>query len=436
MKQHCLNCGQEYEAQRKSSKYCSDSCRVQYYHKRQSGQLIIPKGVTRKEVSALQPLRGDGSKIIVDVPHASKDQQLNPTYEMHYDLYGGILDHIENLREKRQMCLEKYHETLRKDFGLDKGLIAGILGGIVGYQVAGQENRWLGAAVGLGLLGLGGYIYGIADGENRLPQILEALRMEIGDLDNQLNQMEIQKANQIRTLESIPKFIPMPEQKQQEFNDAGLRKVFFPQEARVGASAQTGTQIPVVSATQLAQKTFEVIPFEEPYRSLIGEPPFGFHGIIYGLPGQGKSTFAIQFANYLAGKHGRVLYVSAEEGHEKSLVDKINQQHRLSTMLDIADVSDKERASHLIKTSYYPFIFVDSADRLHLSAKDIQDLRQNTKSSLIFIHQTTKSGELKGEQELKHDADFVIQVSEYHATTVQEKNRYGGHSTLLINPLA
>jgi endogenous inhibitor of DNA gyrase (YacG/DUF329 family) len=440
MKRNCQNCGKQYEAKRSNSKYCSDNCRVSYFRKREAGEIIISVEAEPKPEKSLKGL------VSKDETKNSISQQLNPLYELHADLYKEILEEMKCLRNDRKAIIERSYQTLNKDFGIDKAMLGALLGGVVGYAFT---DNYKGAAAGLLLLGAAGYIWGVTDGKEKLPKILDELNKELSHIDKQISELEEQKQNHIKALQTTSKFIPLdlsslkwkkeklpepelPEPKPLNFEGLAEKvSLAVPNSQR----ENNYKEVSVLSATDLIHKTFNVIPFQEPYKSLIGEPPFGFHGIIYGLPGQGKSTFAIQFANYLASNHGRVLYISAEEGHSKSLVDKVKQQQRLSTMLDIADVSDIETTNNIIRNTHYPFIFIDSADRLGLSAKGIQEIRAISKSSLIVIHQSTKSGEMKGEQELKHDADLVICVDRYQVSTEGEKNRYGGHYTAKINPL-
>jgi len=55
-------------------------------------------------------------------------------------------------------------------------------------------------------------------------------------------------------------------------------------------------------------------------------------------PGEGKSTFAIQFANYLAENIETVIYFSGEEGFSKTMKDKIVRNNAVSENLFLADL--------------------------------------------------------------------------------------------------
>lgn len=439
MKHQCNNCGKTYEARRKTSKFCSPSCRVQHYRKR---------GLKGAETPTVKPT-------IVIEPKPTK-RETNPVYDANLKLYTESINRLNELNEFRNQTIKKHQYTLEKDYGLDKALITGVLGGFLGYKFAEQykQDKFQMTAIGFTVLSLVGYVWGHYEGKDHIKIALEGLIQELSDIDNGIILLENQIENQKQLLESTQKYLllPEPEKEQKPLSmpiitpepfripkPEPLFKASVPIETRIEqepTESERETTVSIVPARELTKKQFQVISFKFPYKNLIGEPPFGFHAIIYGLPGQGKSTFAIQFANYLASNHGKTLYISAEEGHEKTLVDKLKRQLTLSDMLDIADVPDSNSLIDLIPQTHYPFVFIDSADRLGLTAKTIQDIRKISKSALIVIHQSTKSGEMKGAQELQHDADVVITVDQYHASTENQKNRYGVHGTIKINPLS
>jgi hypothetical protein len=63
--------------------------------------------------------------------------------------------------------------------------------------------------------------------------------------------------------------------------------------------------------------------------------------------------------------------------------------------------------------SPYEFIFLDSVNKLGLSARDLEKLKSENKGkSFIYIFQATKAGKFKGNNEFQHDVDVVIEVPE------------------------
>ena len=64
----------------------------------------------------------------------------------------------------------------------------------------------------------------------------------------------------------------------------------------------------IVSSGELLAMDFQTIGLQGRYKELIGDPSVGFTAMVYGLPKSGKSTMCLDFANYLAAHHGKVLY--------------------------------------------------------------------------------------------------------------------------------
>ena len=91
------------------------------------------------------------------------------------------------------------------------------------------------------------------------------------------------------------------------------------------ASEQRGQKLlnkKIISSTELEGMEFNTINFKGVWGDFFGQPSLEFHCIIHGMPGEGKSTFAIQFAHYLAENFGKVVYISGEEGINKTLKEE------------------------------------------------------------------------------------------------------------------
>ena len=141
------------------------------------------------------------------------------------------------------------------------------------------------------------------------------------------------------------------------------------------------------------------------------------------MAGEGKSTFAIQFSNYLAENFGTVLYVSGEEGLSKTMKDKINNNNALSNNLYIADIRTEKELIDMVKPNTYNFIVIDSLDNMRINAQNLKTIRKTYENSvLITISQSTKDGKMRGSYEIIHDSDIAVTVANGIATTV--KNRF------------
>jgi predicted nucleic acid-binding Zn ribbon protein len=192
-------------------------------------------------------------------------------------------------------------------------------------------------------------------------------------------------------------------------------------------SAECPVELPsngkIISSKELREISYKCLNFQNKWKDFFGLPAVVFHLAVHGKPGEGKSTFCMQFADYLAKNFGRVIYISGEEGFSKTLQDKvvnlkINNQH-----LFFADINSFEQIKTVIPDNKFHFIFIDSLDTLRIDALRLRELReQYSQSGFITISQSTKDGKMRGSQEIIHDADITVKVEDGTATTT--KNRY------------
>ena len=129
--------------------------------------------------------------------------------------------------------------------------------------------------------------------------------------------------------------------------------------------------------------------------------------LIYGLPGSGKSTFALRLCDVI--RDVDILYLSLEEGEEN-----IARRIRLNEI-----TNDKIRfafSKSVLETVDVDVIVVDSINYIN----NIEEIDVPLK---ILISQSTKQGNYKGKSKVGHDADVIIRCESFKA--VIEKNRFG-----------
>lgn len=179
----------------------------------------------------------------------------------------------------------------------------------------------------------------------------------------------------------------------------------------------------ILSSQQLSEIDYKCLNFQGKWKDFFGQPAVKFHLAVHGKPGEGKSTFCIQFADYLARNFGNVVYISAEEGHSKTLRDKvINNKANKNPYLFFADIRSFDEIKTEIKNEYH-FIFIDSLDTLRIDALKLRELKElYPQSAFITISQSTKDGKMRGSQEIIHDSDITAKVRSGFAVT--EKNRF------------
>jgi deoxyadenosine/deoxycytidine kinase len=175
----------------------------------------------------------------------------------------------------------------------------------------------------------------------------------------------------------------------------------------------------IVSSGELLAMDFQTIGLQGRYKELIGDPSVGFTAMVYGLPKSGKSTMCLDFANYLAAHHGKVLYCAIEEGFGYTLKEKIERLKAHHSNLYITDrVPENLNDFH--------FVFIDSVSKAGMDVTDIDSLRKmHPEVSFIFIYHTTKEGKFKGVNEHAHEVDVIVQVEKGKATSTGRFNAGG-----------
>lgn len=167
----------------------------------------------------------------------------------------------------------------------------------------------------------------------------------------------------------------------------------------------------IVSSGELLAMEFQTIGLKGKYRELIGDPSVGFTAMVYGLPKSGKSTMCLDFANYLASHHGKVLYCAIEEGFGYTLKEKIERLKAHHSNLYITDRVPEN-------LNGFNFVFIDSVSKAGMDVNAIDQLRKmHPDTSFIFIYHTTKEGNFKGVNEHAHEVDVIIQVEKGKASS-------------------
>jgi len=175
----------------------------------------------------------------------------------------------------------------------------------------------------------------------------------------------------------------------------------------------------IVSSGELLAMDFQTIGLQGRYKELIGDPSVGFTAMVYGLPKSGKSTMCLDFANYLAANHGKVLYCAIEEGFGYTLKEKIKRLKAHHSNLYITDRVPEN-------LNDFNFVFIDSVSKAGMDVNDIDSLRKmHPEVSFIFIYHTTKEGKFKGVNEHAHEVDVIVQVEKGKATSTGRFNAGG-----------
>jgi hypothetical protein len=176
----------------------------------------------------------------------------------------------------------------------------------------------------------------------------------------------------------------------------------------------------VVDSLDIVNMEFDKLDFTGKWRDFIGNPSKGFTTMVFGKPKFGKSTLCIDFAGYLARNHGKVLYIAREERIGDTIKEKLQDT-------DVAHPNLQFVGAIPSDLSRWDFVFLDSVTKLGLAPHDLEELQATyPQISFVYIFQTTKQGNFRGENGYQHDVDVVIEVAEKGIATQFGRFNQGG----------
>jgi hypothetical protein len=175
------------------------------------------------------------------------------------------------------------------------------------------------------------------------------------------------------------------------------------------------------------------------FKAFLGNLSFPFKMLVWGKPGDGKSTFCMKLANEIANAFS-ILYVAGEEALSSyTIKDKqkrsIQPENRTSCIfINRLPVNKEEWKGLLVeagKKIVFRAIFYDSITKLNITpfyidavARDCRISYFNKKISHVFISHAHKDGtDFRGDGSWGHEVDVIIKCEKGVAVT--EKNRFG-----------
>lgn len=472
----CRHCNQAIPKERQmNAVYCSDSCKARYHENKSipsSHSIIsalaktdtaIQTNFSKKE-NAIQPLlkqsiatkpylselRGivndeQNTKPNIQTPDTNKEIKSSfTTIKVETQAYQTANENLQKLKQEKNdtlASLTKINQRLKEveaqhGYGWQAG---GALTGVLLLNSSKKDkkiNPWnilLGAGVGL----LAGTVARGVTNDNREAQKkteITQLNTWLKEWNDHLKDINIQIFVAENSLAKINQYdIKIIENKPQvQLNNiiptttSHLPILFSNTKSNTDTSnndALIGTSKKIISSKHLKEQNYKALNFQGAFNELIGQPAVNFFCTVHGKPGEGKSTFCIKFANYLAKNFGTVIYISGEEGFSKTLKDKVVNNNAETDNLYFADINTFDEIKEEIQSDTFHFIFIDSLDTLKIDPTRMRELMELYKNSaLITISQSTKDGKMRGSNEIAHDADIVIAVENGLAITT--KNRF------------
>jgi len=187
----------------------------------------------------------------------------------------------------------------------------------------------------------------------------------------------------------------------------------------------------LVSALDYKKEHIKGLDFSDHWQYLVGNPAQNFYMIVHGLPGNGKSTFGVRFAEYFGQSHGRTLYINREQSGQSLAFQNLLKQNGAKSF-DIDRDNGKVDAQYLTSISApYDLVVLDSINYMKLKPDEIDQFRKtNPTKAVLGIMQSTKDGNMRGSQEFIHDADIVLQMDNFTAN--QTKSRFAAPAKFLF----
>lgn len=192
----------------------------------------------------------------------------------------------------------------------------------------------------------------------------------------------------------------------------------------------------IVGLKQLHQKRYTLLQnLPQLFVNAFGELTAAFSMIVWGLSGNGKSNFLMQFILALMG-HGKVLYVSYEEGTEKTMQKLVFRHLNLDDHNGKIEFSDHsmtydELVKKLKKKKSPQFVVIDSLQYAGINYQQYKNLKETfpRKAFLFISHATGKLPTGKTATDIRYDAGIKVRVEGYIAFVT---SRYGGVQNFII----
>ncbi len=187
-----------------------------------------------------------------------------------------------------------------------------------------------------------------------------------------------------------------------------------------------------MSSYEVMRATDDCLRFTGKWEKFLGNPERNFYMILSAQPGFGKSTFALDFANYLATDHGRTIYFTNEENASR-IRRKLEFIGAKLAKFDINfTANDPATITRIVDSGRYDHVFIDSAQNAGFGYKDLWRFHEtHPKTSLVAICRQTKDGKTRGSQNQEYDGDITI-IFKKQGVAQTIKNRFNDLKTFVV----
>ncbi len=427
----CDFCGNEFQAKRSDARFCGNTCKARAWDKKKE---------TGGEISIQNSLRGvirseQVQKEVVCQPQMIESKEFNPLCRGYFQTLLAL-----NIEQKQIKTDLKDLENKRSSAGTNYGELAEMT--MIGSGALLGQSAWentMGTFVGGAIGGLVYNIFKLSPEQQAVAvqQALNNLSVQERKLNVRLTSVNEQISVLTKKFKETPNYIiKMVEKPGIRVGSEGISPpessvLNRPQDVQTDTGDTSTIEViapPITSekiktSIEVRQMEFKALGFNGEWNDFLGSPSLNFSMVIHGLPGQGKSTFSLLFALYLAENFGKVIYITAEEGFSKTMQDKLKLNKASHPDLHIADLKSMDEIKAEVNPNMYNFIFIDSLNVLHIDIEDLHELHKRYQgAAMITVSQSTKDGKIRGSQEIVHVCDIAIDVTNGVARTT--KNRF------------
>jgi tRNA uridine 5-carbamoylmethylation protein Kti12 len=417
----CLQCKKAFTPSNKRNVYCSDGCKQDAYRDRKG----IAKPNFLPTADKYHVFKSEEKILVYSKVHTRAYTDKEKDIEKLKKELNGIKKEVTANQNRIDSIINRNDSFfLKRATSILSGLVA-IAAGWAIYALIKYLYKFKLTRIGLIIIGvpfvvlavLIGFIVQKKDDKQHTEDLsnLSSFKAVLEDAVNRQKLKELEISREELILSTIPEFELLTEQQTKEVEEQIKLPKYGVPEIKSNDAKDT------MSLYELQSKQFKTLKFDGEWSKLIGTPEQNFALMIYGQPGNGKSTFAVNLSEYLANNFGYVLYNSAEEGVSLSLQDKLKNIN--SDKLRVSSFKDFEGIKKHLKQSLSKFIVLDSVNHMNLTPDEVEELKKiDPTRGFITIHQVTKNGDYKGNNKFLHNCDIEIIVDEF--VPIVKKNRY------------
>ena len=187
-----------------------------------------------------------------------------------------------------------------------------------------------------------------------------------------------------------------------------------------------------ITAAKFLRKKYKRIALGGAFAASFGQPERGASWLVYGESGSGKTEFMVQLAKEMA-HHGRVLYVSSEQGDSSSLQMVFKRNEIAATRRITLGVDYTINTLHDTLNAKRPpaTVIIDSIDYLEMTKNDYKTLIKAFPNINIILVSWAYNGKPKTSKakDIEYMVDVKVEVRKYVA---HPRSRFGGNAPYII----